>query len=307
MRIVAYQTQIVDKKLVILESTGEKLYTDLISDAFMFLLEPQGNSYWPPQYDRCIRVCWELDATVAPILKGLGEDRCKKLNKTHKCYLAPFNIFYVPGKIFSVSHIPSHYKVNLYDLAQYYPELEEPDSLTEVQMLGEKLLFELRKMGLEPTKLTSPVAIYEQCILSNLDLPRVADMPREAAEFAYRCSGRLWIEAYQLGLAEPAYDYDIIASFPSVARNLIDIRYCDWVKSRAKKNRKRAVYGYVKCIVTIYDWVMVSPIIKEEEDGSLITPTGTWETYLTKSELDFIDKWKIGEYKMLEGWWAIAR
>jgi len=102
----------------------------------------------------------------------------------------------------------------------------------------------------------------------------------------------------------PAYDYDIVASFPSIARNLIDIRHCNWVNS--KDYQGDAVYGYVKCTVTIYDWVQVSPIIYETEDGSLLTPTGTWETYLTKGELDFIDKWKIGEYKIIDGWWAIS-
>lgn len=103
----------------------------------------------------------------------------------------------------------------------------------------------------------------------------------------------------------PAYDYDLVSSFPSVARDLVDIRYCDWVKSN--EYQPEAIYGYVKCEVTIYDWVMVSPIIYTDENGDSSTPTGTWETYLTKGELDFIDKWKIGEYKILEGWWAIPK
>ena len=103
----------------------------------------------------------------------------------------------------------------------------------------------------------------------------------------------------------PVYDYDIVSAFPSVARDLIDIRQLEWLES--SEYQPDAVYGYVKCEVTIYDWVMVSPILKEDEDGGLVSPTGTWETYLAKGELDFIDKWKIGEYKILEGWWAIAK
>lgn len=104
----------------------------------------------------------------------------------------------------------------------------------------------------------------------------------------------------------PAYDYDIVSAFPSVARDLIDIRQLKWLES--SEYQSEAIYGYVKCEVTIYDWVMVSPILKEDEDGRLISPTGTWSpAYLTKSELDFIDKWKIGEYKIIEGYWAIAK
>ena len=101
----------------------------------------------------------------------------------------------------------------------------------------------------------------------------------------------------------PTFDYDIVSAFPTVARDLVDIRHCEWIKS--SEYQPSAVYGYIKCKVTIYDWVMVSPILKETEDGRLISPTGTWETFLTKGELDFIDKWKVGEYKILEGWWAM--
>ena len=101
----------------------------------------------------------------------------------------------------------------------------------------------------------------------------------------------------------PAHDYDIISAFPSVARDLIDIRQCEWVKS--SEYQPDAIYGYVRCEVTIYDWVMVSPILTHDEEGSLTSFTGTVEEYLTKGELDFIDKWEIGEYKILEGWWTI--
>lgn len=102
-----------------------------------------------------------------------------------------------------------------------------------------------------------------------------------------------------------AYDYDIVASFPSIARNLIDIRHCEWIHS--KEYQSKAYYGYCKCQVTIYDWVQVSPILYEDESGNLSSPTGVFETYLTKGELDFIDKRKIGEYKIIDGWWAIPR
>ena len=103
----------------------------------------------------------------------------------------------------------------------------------------------------------------------------------------------------------PAYDYDIVASFPSIAKDLLDIRHCEWVKSTSYVDN--AVYGYVKCRVTIWDNIQVSPIIHTDEEGRLSTPTGTWETYLTKGELDFIRKWGIGKVVIEDGWWAIAK
>ena len=302
MRIIAYQTQSIGSKIQLLESTGEtSLATDNIYELLGGLLEP---------YEDTIKVCWELDATIAPILKLLGKERCSRLHRTHKCRLSPAeSIFYIPGKVFSIEGVIKvddlNYKTkaSLYDLAQFYPEIEEPENLAGVQALGEKLLYELAKMGLRPDKLTSPVAIYEECVMRELDLPGIASIPKEAAEMAYRCSGRLWVEAYQIGYWKTAYDYDLTSAFPSVARDLVDLRQLEWSKS--KKYQPEAVYGYVKCEVTIFDWVMVSPILREDENGGLSSPTGTWETYLTKADLDFIDKWKIGTWKIIEGWWAI--
>jgi hypothetical protein len=99
------------------------------------------------------------------------------------------------------------------------------------------------------------------------------------------------------------HDYDLSSAFPNVAKDLIDIRDCKWIQDKAYI--MGAVYGFVKCEVTIYDWVKVSPIIKDT-DEALISPTGTWETCLTKDELDFIMKWGIGEFKILDGWWAVT-
>jgi len=99
------------------------------------------------------------------------------------------------------------------------------------------------------------------------------------------------------------YSYDIRSAFPSVAKELVDTRDCNWIEST--EYRPDAIYGFVRAIVEIYSWVMVSPIIQETEAG-LISPTGTWEEYLTKAELDFITKHKIGSYRIIEGWWAVT-
>lgn len=100
-------------------------------------------------------------------------------------------------------------------------------------------------------------------------------------------------------------DYDISGAFPRIAMELQNFRYCKWVQS--KEIKPTAIYGYVSCKIKIYDWVKISPIIRRDEDGNLISPVGAWEDYLTKGELDFINKHGIGEYKILDGWWALPR
>ena len=295
MRIVAYNTEFKFGEVWLEESTGEHICSNDLDALFSFLLEP---------YDDCIKVCWDLDATVSLFLRLLGTAKCSQLKATKKCHVAPFEVFYVPEKVFSVSHIPTKGKANLYGMEQYFVEVPEPGTLVEVQGLAEYLLKELKKMGLEPTKLTSPVAIYEECVMGKLPLPRLKDLPLGAAEFAYRCAGRLWIESHIIAHFEKVWDYDLISAFPNIAKDLVDTRQCQWVQSAEYQGK--AVYGYVKCNVTIYDWVMVSPIIMEVDEG-LLSPVGSWEGYLTKGELDFIDRWKIGKYEILDGWWAIPK
>lgn len=303
MRIVAYSTEIIDSKILLSESTGDSIYTTSLEDIGAFLLESYSGSYWQPQFDRCIRVCWNLNATVAPIIRLIGRDRATKLHETKKAHCPPFKLFYVPDKLFAITHIPSGDRVTLYGLDQYFPGYEEPVLLEHVKAFGEKLMGELKKMNLEPDKLTSPIAIYEQCILKYLDLPQVNDMPVDAAEMAYRCAGKLWIEAHQIGYFDPAYDYDLTSAFPSAAKELVDIRHCQWI--RTDQYQETAVYGYALCDITIKPEIKVSPILEKMPDGFLFSPVGQWTSYLTKAEIDFINWYEIGETKIKDAWWAI--
>ena len=296
MKIVAYETKLLPNKVAIYESTGDKVASKRLDELFSFLLE---------QYDNCIKVCWNLNETIAPLLKILGEKRCQNLHTAKKLHYPPFGIFYIPDKVFSVKHIPSRASLNLYGIDQYYPDIIDNPNVDNVQGLGENLMHNLDRMGLQPTKLTSPIAIYQQCILSKLDLPKLSDMPVEVIEYANRCAGKLWIEAHQVGYWEQVFNYDIVASFPAVMQELLDIRYCDWVQS--DKYVDKAIYGYCKGKITIYDDVQVSPIIRIKDDGSSSSPTGTWLDYLTKNEIDFIQRWKIGKFNIENGYWAIPK
>ena len=295
MKIIAYTIEPENDQIRVENSLGLNVISDSLELLLPFLCEELS--------EPSLHITWDLDATIAPLLKLLGKERCEKLAKTNKCFYRPFSIFYIPGKVFSIKPVFRHEKTNFYDLEQYFPDHNKPDNVFMIAEFGEQLLEALAKMKLYPTKLTSPVAIWEQCVMNHLNLPTGFDAPEEAMEYAWYCSGKLWTEAYQIGYWEQAWDYDIVASFPSVARDLIDIRHCKWVK--ANHYIMEAIYGYCKCVVTIYPETTVSPIIYIDDKGNLSTPTGTWETYLTLAELDFILKWAIGKVEMIDGWWVI--
>jgi len=277
------------------------LLSGYITEILAFFMEP-----WEDHFPDTgsIKVCWDLDATVSLILRMIDQDRIAIIRKKHKCTIPPYKIFYIPDKVFSVTHIPSRAQFSLYGLQQYYPMAEDPGCIADVHRLGQNLLTELNDMGMSPTKLTSPIAIYEQCTLKKLNIPLLKDMPLDAAELAYRCSGKLWIEAHRIGYWRNVYDYDMASAFPTIAGNLKDTRYCRWINS--KEYQSNAIYGYAETITTIYSRVMVSPIMTDTDNG-LASPTGTFTAYLTKNEMDLIREWGIGDVRILNAWWAVPK
>lgn len=308
MRILAYTTRENSKGVKVEESTGEGIVSGDGKAILEWLMSEHlgdvGDN--PKLANNTVRVCWSLDDTMAPILKLLGRQACEILYETKKCYLAPYSLFYIPGKLFALRDIRVSYgKLELFDLEQYFPAEPYQDDAGEIWNYGMLLYKSLNKMGFYPQRLVSPVKVFEEWVLDHCDLPTGWDMPKEAAEFAWMCSGRLWIECHRMGLFKDAYDYDMVSAFPKVATKLSDTRECNWVGSG--EYQPKAVYGYCKGQVTIYDKVMVSPIIYIGENGDSISPVGTWETYLTKAEIDFISKWKIGKFKIEKGYWAVPK
>ena len=257
-----------------------------------------------PLEHKPLKVFWDLDQSVASILRLLGPDMCKQLYETNKCYPKPFSIFYLPGKVFSVKHA-AFTRASFYGIKQYFPDTPEPRGTKELCGYGTRLLEALKKMGLQPRKLTSPIAIWEDCVMSRLDLPTYRDAPDKANIYSWRGSGQLWVEAHKLGYWDeehPVFDYDISGCFPNIAKNLIDLRHCKWGES--DEYEAGAYYGYCHGVVTIYDWVKCSPILYASKDGLLISPVGTWEAWLNKAQIDFIREWGIGEFRIIDGVWA---
>jgi hypothetical protein len=191
LKTLAYTIEPSGEALAINCSNNQGINSADLADLLRFLYYGEACNY--------LNICWDLDSTIVPLLRLLGKERCIKLHKTNKCFYRPYSIFYIPAKLLSVKTVFSKDKANYYDISQYFPDREPPKGVEGVARLGEELLEALDKMGLQPNKLTSPVAIWEQQVMNHLSLPTAWDMPKEAAEYAWRCSGKLWIEAYQIG------------------------------------------------------------------------------------------------------------
>jgi phosphoesterase RecJ-like protein len=69
-------------------------------------------------------------------------------------------------------------------------------------------------------------------------------------------------------------------------RYLQDTRECEWIES--KEYQPDAAYGICKGIVTIKPKLDINPILLSRQGEVDISPTGTWETYIMKPEIDLI-------------------
>lgn len=297
MIVIGYTSKVIDGKVLISDSSGQRCHSSSIEDLLLFLVAPQDDPYH-------IRLVWELADFTAPIFRLLSDNALDSLAKTHKTWLGRLNIFYIPGKVLSMAY--GRWKANYYELAQFYTDIPEPGDMSEIADLGVDLLRELRKVGMyiKPgDRLSSPAAVLEDKLLNELDLPKDTDVPEEfegCNAYAWACCGKLWISAIKLGHWHTGeiFDFDLTGAFAYEASQLMDFRKAKFVYS--KQPVLGADWGFMRGIVTID--CSVSPIMNLMEDGSFGNPIGTWETILTLDEARFISRYKIGRFKMIDGY-----
>lgn len=297
MKVIAYSSRAVDGRVVISESpTGELCQATDIEQILEFLITPFEGDY--------VKLVWELADFTAPIFRLLSAEAIEKLAKTRKVRVGNYGIFYVPEKVLAVTF--GRWKVNIFELQQYFPDKTDPGDSAQVAANGEAFLDQLKGIGFHlrgEDKLTSPAAVMEEWLLNRLDLPRDTDIPegQDAINaYAYQCCGRLWISANKLGhwRKGEVWDYDLSGAFAYEASQLYDFRGAriDYSQSPVIG----AHWGFLRGRVSID--CPVSPIMRRLEDGSLANPVGEWDDIITLDEARFISKYKIGHFKMRDGW-----
>ncbi|MFC1871060.1 DNA polymerase [Chloroflexota bacterium] len=310
MKIVGYHSRIANSKVLLQDSSGEDpvLSTNL-GNLFNFLLEPYDRD---PNYQQqwgthpiVVRLTWNLDEFIAPILRLLGEHHCRELAETKETRWQGYRLFYIPRKVFSVKY--GKYFAQFYSLDQYYQDtVEPPVDAFEVRYLGKKLEEVLGRMNLKPSRWTSPASILRECVLEKMEIPTVWDnehlVRRESVNYALRCCHRLWISNFKVGFWPEGTinDFDLQSAFPSEAMQLYDTRpeNCKYIKS--DKFIPDADWGFLYGNITINK--DFSPIMHLDDNGELRNPIGQWRGHITLDEVTFIEKHKLGTFKLNNGW-----
>jgi len=274
------------------DSREEKQHAKSLEDALYFLLE---------NYDilernlKYIKVVWDLSAFTETLFSLLPKEARDKLAAgQNKVYVSPFSIFYIPYRVLGISY--GRYDANIYNLRQYYPQNEAVVSVNEAEDYGEKLLIELEKMNLYPSKLSSPAAIYEECVLDHMSVPTIYDMADEnydAADYAYRIMGREWRQAFN----EPnkkTWKYDMRAAYPSIAATLLDTRRAEFIYSKSVP--RDVHWGFMSGRVSLD--ATIHPVI--DENG--LSEAKSRDAIITLQQAATIKRWGLGSFVMYDGW-----
>lgn len=198
-RILAYHQPSPD---TIISRVQLRAYTpDTLDDLLHWLLYSHTTTL-----PSCPKVVWDLsDFTRAVTAKLPDAVRADLYSSSHRATWRQYRFYYIPDKMLSINKRGASESV-FYDLSQYFPDVQEPDTLEELQSLADQLSESLADLGIpDPATLSSPVACFKgHELLAGLQdtVPTIFDAPAsllDAYEIALQCTPREWISNYQIG------------------------------------------------------------------------------------------------------------
>lgn len=284
--MLAYNSTLCNRNLALSCSDGRELVTSSYDEVLAFLLQPCGE----------FGVTYNIDALVDNICSIMPKSLCDKVRKGGQVF-TPENrkLYYQAGRLFGINHI------NIYGLSKY---ADEP--ITDCQKLlelGNKVIGAYRTFGIEPTKLTSPVAVYADVFDKDVSFPRACDLPETAFGMLENCDQimtREWREVYALGHwnADEIADYDLCSSYPSLIAKLPDLRQAKFFESDTLPQQ----YSWGIMLGTLNITKPVSPFVYKSKNREDYYPIGQWDDLITTDELWLINRYQLGSFSIKHGW-----
>lgn len=261
-----------------------------------------------------LKILYDLDASVSSLAHlTLNRDEADKLYQNERLRILPYKLTYFPRRFFSVDKGAGtgHPYSNFANARRYKSEVHYLPTDTsqdyiakarEAQTIGEEASQILKSLGVNKDRITSPVGAVIDEYVKPLRLLTVDDIPEEAGELAYNCIKGNWMEAWQLGYWQDAYDYDINGAYGSELAELLDLRRGEWIKGTVPPDN--ATYGFCEgYITTRADY---HPFLVRETEDFATTPVGTWLDFFTLTELKLIKAYNLGNVEIKRGWWWVS-
>ena len=260
-----------------------------------------------------IRVAWDMDGFIAPVLRLLPPDTLDRLSRfdgdlTYEGH----ELYYLPDRMFRVG------KSRFYGIRAFWGGLsgEDPE-LDAVQERAIQLLDTLAEIGLpNPRKLTSPIAVFEDSDWGKsvyAGIPKGHDLPEdwlEVLEYAAKADGKDWVSNHVVGHfdRDEIFDYDIAACYPSLAAQLPHLGDLAFWKTRKLGERElSAALGVVRGRFFLdpdAEYAHCSPIIGPVGDLPGNPMGDIPEDFYTLDEVRFVLENELGTFTMHSGWFG---
>jgi len=286
-----------------------------------------------PDYAYSLLVAFNLNFDASVLLKWAGKDVCTELVDNNRISVEGCNIQYIPGKFLQFRF--GNKFIRIFDVAQFFQgsldwnakqylgkakkslptkTFSEADydrldvleyciwdaALTEG--LGTYVVNAFDKLDVGVGSLASPATILESYVLDQLLIRNpVHTVPKGALEFAVRSFNGAWFENFKAGTFPRTYRYDLVSAYPCVIRELVDLSLGEW--THTKTPPKDVMYGYVHAKINIPK-TYISPIMFKNQTDDVLHPHGSWTTYITMQELNWIRE-HGGTATVYEGWWFV--
>jgi len=236
-----------------------------------------------------------------------------KLQNNERVTWGEFKLFYpdIKGGMLGVNHKArelikdnfyqeTKHDVTLYDIAIYYPG-ETPASLEDLKSKGEILLKVLQHIGFDPSKLTTPAAIYEEGILSKLPFASIYNLPESCLtmmEWAMNYI-REWRSVYKIGIFRngEVKDYDLASAYPSIIADLPNMTGAEFHHSEDGNIPSNAEWGLVRANIDVKSEISFLP----GDDG--ICRKGKRIDLISTEEIDYCLSTGKASIEPIEGWY----
>ena len=288
-------------EMVSIETSDGKVYESLLD-------------FFHGSRDGQVYACFEA-SDLDILVKYLGEEKCRSLYEGTTLRSAGVLIRYTPSRLLTMWESGKVVRIN--SLKYWFRQFELDKSRAivglpvSIEAKSVKTL-ELWAAIWESTKdlwrTTRPALFYSpsliskpivDTVLAEIDLEYI---PQEAQEMAYNCIHAPWVDIFTKGVVHQGYDYDLNSAYPTELMKLPSIDYLGGEWFHSDQYEKKTKYGFCYALITVYEGIHASPI-KVRYRQRLYSPTGSWIGYITKAEIDFLHRWKLGEVEVFYGWW----
>lgn len=294
--IVAYQATIEEGNLTLQRAyAGMKdvFYPKSFEEASSWLTEDFGNSF---------SIVWNLADFTDALFTLLSQSEIKQLVSEARIHKGNTKIFSIPqwlgltSKLHIKGNIYAQVENNFFSINNFVEETTVPD-VEKLAVIGNELLDAFGIMGVNPSKLTSPVGVYAEGLHPD-KYPTIwtgSEELLDMTEWSHKISNYEWHTCYKVGYFPQSYYYDLTSAYPYFISQLPDTNRCEIYHSEEFMPLPGIVHGRITIDADI------SPIVYDT-GSEFIMPKGSWDGYFTTREVSWVEKHRIGSFDFKEGY-----